>query len=237
MKRRFLVTGTDTGVGKTTVTCAVAAALARRGSRVGVVKPAETGCEEIAGQLFPADAALLKFFSGCDSSLENICPYRARAPLAPAIALAREGIRLRLESVVASTNRLADSYDLTLVEGAGGLLVPLAGSATFADLARQCGLSLVVVVGNRLGALNHARLTIDWACFNDLEVTGYIVNQLAPASDLAAETNIETLERLLGRSMGVLPWLGRIECSTADRARLADEAERSLDLTPFLADI
>lgn len=231
--QRFLITGTDTGIGKTTVACAVAAALHSRGHRVGVIKPAETGCSVGAdGALIAADAECLRYFAGRDDPLTEVCPYRFREPLAPAIAARRAGVPLELADVAQALNRV--SADVLLVEGAGGLLVPLAGSATFADLARDCRLRLVVVVGNRLGALNHAQLTMRWAERAGLAVTGYVVNTLRAEMDLAAQTNLEALAELLGPPLGVFPWVGTVARTAADRARLAAVAERAIALDTLL---
>ena len=170
------------------------------------------------------------WFSGRADSIDAVCPYRLRDPLAPALAAHRQGVTLELEHIAELVTRFAASCDLGLVEGAGGLLVPLAGQATFADLAALCGLRLVVVVGNRLGCVNHAALTMRWAAAAGLQVAGYIVNTLQPQPDLAMETNVELLEEILGPSLGVFPWVGEVECTEADRQRLADLAEETLRL-------
>jgi dethiobiotin synthetase len=224
--RSFLVTGTDTGIGKTTVACAIAAGLGARGLRIGVSKPVETGCEKGV----PADAVRLRYFADSREPLDAICPYRFRAPLAPFVAARREGRNVDLDLLEESIDGCRSRHDVTLVEGAGGLLVPLTECETFADLAARCALPLLVVVGNRLGALNHARLTIDWARRSGLEVAGYVVNSLSGGSDEAVESNFESLRELLGPALGELPWLGPLECSEADRRRLAEVASERLDL-------
>ena len=230
--RAFLITGTDTAIGKTTVACALAAAISARGRSVGVLKPVESGCEQGAdGRLIPADAIRLRYFSGCPEPLETICPYRFSAPLAPAVAARREGQQVDLAVVAAGIQHLASRYDVTLIEGAGGLLAPVAAQTTFADIARERQLPLVIVVGNRLGAINHAQLTIGWAKASGLDVVGYIVNSLTPEASLAAETNIEALVELVGPPLGVLPWLGAITCSNGDRQRLADCTPRLINLS------
>jgi dethiobiotin synthetase len=229
--RSFLITGTDTGIGKTTVASALAAALRRRGHDVGVIKPVETGCRPGAdGLLIAEDAQQLAWAARRDEPLERICPYRLRAPLAPSVAARREGIRLELSALVDSVQRVIAGCELALVEGAGGLLVPLTDTATFADLARACALRLLLVVGNRLGAINHARLTIDWARAAGLDVAGYVVNTLHAASDLAAETNVQVLRDLLGPALGVFPFVGPLARTAAAWERLADAAEGSIDL-------
>jgi len=234
--RPLLITGTDTGIGKTTVASGIAAALRRRGHDVGVIKPVETGCEPGPdGALVAADAVQLRWAAGRDDPLDRICPYRLRDPLAPSVAARREGIRLELAAVADCIRRTIAGCELALVEGAGGLLVPLSESATFADLARACGLRLVVVIGNRLGAINHARLTLDWARAGDLDVAGYIINTLQHEPDLAARTNVEVLGEILGPPLGVFPFVGPVTRSDAGRARLADAAEQSIDLAALIA--
>jgi dethiobiotin synthetase len=229
--RAFFVTGTDTGIGKTTVTCAVAAALNRRGLRVGVAKPFETGCEtDAVGNLIPADALKLKYFSGCDETIETICPVRCREPLAPAIALRREDRTIDLERLKRGFSAVVERHDVTFIEGAGGLLVPVARGVTFGDLARDWELPLLIVVGNRLGALNHAQLTVRVAQQAGLEIVGYVVNTLMPVGDIATQTNIEALIDLIGPALGVLPYLTSIESTEANRERLARAAEASIAL-------
>jgi len=234
--RSLLITGTDTGIGKTTVTSAIAAALRRRGCNVGVMKPVETGCEPGAdGTLLPADALHLRWAADRETEpLDAVCPYRFRAPLAPSVAARREAAPLDLAAVVDAVRAMMARYDPLLVEGAGGLLVPLTDAATFADLARACDLRLLVVVGNRLGAINHTRLTLDWARNAGLTVTGYVVNPLQPEADLAARTNIDTLRELLGPALGVMPFLPPLTRTPADRERLADVAESHLNIAGLI---
>lgn len=208
----------------------------RRGRDIGVIKPVETGCEPGAdGSRVAADAEQLRWAAGRNDPLERVCPWRFQEPLAPSVAARREGVRLDLAAVVAAVDALIVDCELALVEGAGGLLSPLTDSATFADVARACGLRLVVVVGNRLGAINHARLTLDWASARGLDVAGYVVNTLQQRSDLAVQTNVAVLRELLGPALGVFPFVGPIERTMADRDRIADAAERSLDLAALLA--
>jgi dethiobiotin synthetase len=236
--RSFLITGTDTGVGKTTVASGIAAALRRRGRDIGVIKPVETGCELGAdGSRIAADATQLGWAAGREDPLERLCPWRLRDPLAPSVAARAEGVRLALADVVEVVRQCMAGCELALVEGAGGLLAPLTDSATFADVARACDLRLIVVVGNRLGAINHARLTLDWARAHELDVAGYVVNTLQDGwtADLAAQTNVAVLRALLGPPLGVFPFVGPIAQTNAARDRLADTAEHSLDLNTLLA--
>lgn len=232
----LFISGTDTGVGKTTVAAGLVAALARCGRRVGVLKPAETGCEiGPDGQLIAADARRLAFFAGCNAPISTICPYRFRDPLAPSVAAERDGRRVDLKTIVAASRRLAADSDVIVVEGAGGLLVPLTATVNFADLCDQLGARLVVVVGNKLGAINHALLTIRHAEHLGLALAGYVINAVTPTPDLAAETNIGVLNQLLGTPAGIIPWLGPLDETEAERRRVGELFERLFDLDRLLA--
>jgi dethiobiotin synthetase len=198
----LLVTGTDTGIGKTVVTSAIAAALAARGVRVAVAKPAETGCAPD-----PEDALALRAAAGDPSPIEAICPWTLPDPLAPALAAARAGVRIDVDGLVAHLRTRAAAADVLLIEGAGGLLVPLHGTTTFADLASRLPARVVVVVGSRLGAINHALLTLEVLERRGIAIAGYVVNELGPRDDLAIATNDGLLRAMTAaRHLGTVPW-------------------------------
>ena len=226
----LFITGTDTGVGKTFVACGLAALLRGRGYRVGVMKPAETGCAERDGKLIPEDAARLKDASGCGEPIEKICPYRLPEPLAPSLAAERGGGRIDIDSLLEVYREISSKHDVTLVEGAGGLMVPLLPSFTYADLARVMKLPLVVVAANKLGAINHLLLTLEHASCKGLTVLGYVLNRVSAESSLAAETNREVLANLTG-----VPCLGEVPFLDGEDARQSFpleslESEFALDL-------
>jgi dethiobiotin synthetase len=193
MGKGILITGTDTGVGKTFFSCGLAALLRANGYRVGVMKPAETGCVVKDGQLFPDDAWRLKAASGCAEPLERICPYRLSEPLAPSIAADRAGVKIDIDHLLTVCGEISAKHDVTLVEGAGGLMVPLAASFTFADFARIAKLPVVVVVANKLGVINHLLLTLEHASCMGLSTLGYLLNRTSEENSLAAQTNREVL--------------------------------------------
>jgi dethiobiotin synthetase len=233
--KSIFVTGTDTAVGKTTVSAGIAAALRARGLSVGVCKPVETGCSlGVGGQRVPEDAVLLRFFSGCRYELTTICPYTLREPLAPLLAAEREQVGIDLELLVDCHQRIAGAHDFTLVEGAGGLLVPITHAATYADLARRLAAPVLVVVGSRLGAINHALLTIRYAESIGLLLLGYVVNFPRSEDDEAARSNVQVLTRLLGPPLGVVPYLGEITATESVRQQLADCFAASLHLDGLL---
>ncbi|HTN72968.1 MAG TPA: dethiobiotin synthase [Methylomirabilota bacterium] len=207
MAKGIFITGTETGVGKTFFACGLAALLREAGYRVGVMKPAETGCAERDGRIFPEDAVHLKEASGCDVTLEKICPYQFRDPLAPSVAAEREGLRIDIDRLMGIYNEISSNHDITLVEGAGGLMVPVLPSYTYADLAGVLKLPVIVVAANRLGVINHLLLTLEHASCKGLRVLGYVLNQVESQTSLAAETNREALFALTSTPcIGELPY-------------------------------
>jgi dethiobiotin synthetase len=197
MTSRILITGTDTGVGKTMVGCALGFAMKVRGLRVGVMKPAETGCKEEAGELMPNDAITLRASASAIHPLEIICPYRYRSPMAPAAAAQADGLPPADPArIIALFERIAADSDVVMVEGAGGIAVPLTWDFNYADLAATLGLDLILVVANRLGCLNSTLLSIEYAARRNLRVAGYILNDTEPESSAATRTNAESLKHL-----------------------------------------
>ena len=197
---RLFITGTDTGVGKTFVACALARALRARGLRVAVMKPVETG---VAGE--PEDALRLRAAAEDPAPLDDICPYRLRAPLAPAVAARLEGRAIDVDRLSQDILRRAATADVLLVEGAGGILVPIRDTTTYADLAAQVGLPVLIVGANRLGTINHCALTARAAVAAGLTVRGFVLSEPAAQRDESAATNAETIAALTGlRCLGVL---------------------------------
>ncbi len=196
----LFVTGTDTGVGKTFVACALAAALRARGRRVAVMKPVETGVTED-----PEDALRLCAAAGDPAPLDAICPVRLRAPLAPAVAARLEGRSIDLDALADAIGRRAADADVLLVEGAGGLLVPITGRRTFLDLAVRAHLPVLIVAANRLGTINHCALTARVAAAAGLAVRGFVLSHPVPDPDASAATNAEAITALTGLGcLGVL---------------------------------
>jgi dethiobiotin synthetase len=240
-----LVTGTDTGVGKTLVGAAIAAALVARGARLGVAKPCETGCRLVDGALYAEDAVTLAAAADTRDAIELVCPYRFPDPLAPALAATRAGVAIDVAALVRTLAARAAGLDVLLVEGAGGVLVPLTHDTSFADLAHSLDASVLLVVGSRLGAINHALLSLEVLARRHTPVAGYVVNRLAPDGDLAVETNTGLLRSLTtARFLGDFPHLPDAAATLATlraggpgaevaRARLARHAQTNLELTAF----
>jgi dethiobiotin synthetase len=190
----LFVTGTDTGVGKTFVACALVHALRAAGRRVAVMKPVETGVDGV-----PEDAVRLRDAAGDPAPLDDVCPYRFRAPLAPAAAAPLEGQSVDPEKITSLLMRRALDADMLVVEGAGGLLVPVTSDCTWLDIVRTLRLPLLVVAANRLGTLNHCALTARVARAEGIAVHGFALSHPDPVADASSASNaalISTLTRL-----------------------------------------
>ncbi len=199
MKKSFFMTGTDTGVGKTYVTAGLARAAHDAGETVGVMKPVETGCDADGGGLVAKDAVALKDAALCAFGIDTVNPYRFRLPLSPHLASRLEGVEIDMGVIKKNFDEIAAESEIVLVEGAGGLLVPLNGSTDMAGLALYLGLPLLIVADSRLGVLNHASLTVECARARGLDVEGIILNNTTPAIDEPGRAyNRAELERITG---------------------------------------
>lgn len=200
----IFITGTDTGVGKTFVACAIVRALKARGIDVGVMKPVETGC---GNELTPADALALKDAAGVADDISEICPFRYKASLAPASCAEIEGRPFEIGRISETYRALAARHRFMVVEGAGGLLVPLSAQHAISDLVKALNLPLVIVSQVRLGAINHTLLTVSCAQQAGIKVAGVIMNAVDDGKWGATEEwGRREIERRAGVPLfGVLP--------------------------------
>ncbi|GFO66447.1 ATP-dependent dethiobiotin synthetase BioD [Geomonas limicola] len=184
MAKAIFITGTDTGVGKSIASASIALLLKRQGHKVGVMKPVTSGCIMRDGERVSEDAELLAFGAGIELTPDST-PFLLMAPLAPSISAEQEGVRIDFGVIKDAYQRLAAQYDYLIVEGAGGLMVPLAGGLLIADLAVNLGLPIAVVARPNLGTVNHTLLTTFTARQMGLEVKGVIVNRYPDHPDAA----------------------------------------------------
>lgn len=226
MKRGVFVTGTDTGVGKTVAACALIHALRAAGERVVPMKPVAAGAIRHGGRWINEDTlALLEAAGLAPEAAERVTPLLLREPMAPHIAAARAGQRIALAPLVRAFEAWGTPDDFHVVEGVGGFRVPLDEMQDTVDLARALALPVVLVVGMRLGCLNHALLTAQAVDAAGLPLAGWIANTLDPAMD-GLEENVETLRARLRA-----PLIGRLRHRRAvDPVVMA----RDLDVAPLL---
>jgi dethiobiotin synthetase len=203
----LFVTGTDTGVGKTYVSTGIATALTCRGVDVGVMKPAETGCSLRAGRLIPRDALRMMKSACVKDPLSLVNPYRFRKPLAPAVAADLEGKLIDPAKIINAFQLLSNRHDFMIVEGAGGIMVPLTGTYTYLDLAKKLDLPVLIVARPGIGTINHTMLTIGALKGRKIEIAGIVINYaLDQKSGSAEKTGPEVIEKMSNiRITGIIP--------------------------------
>lgn len=207
--RSFFVTGTDTEIGKTFVSCALLHGFADAGLRAAAMKPVAAGAFERDGQWHNEDADALDAAANVVLPPEIRTPYLLKAPAAPHIVAAQEGVTLDIAHIVACHRKAMQRADIVVVEGVGGFRVPLDDTSDTADLAHALGLPVVLVVGVRLGCINHALLTADAIAKSGLAIAGWVANRIE-ADMRFAEENIDTVRSRLAREhhaplLGSLP--------------------------------
>jgi len=195
MTTSWFVTGTDTEIGKTLTTCAMLSALGQQGVRAAGMKPVAAGCEERDGVWRNEDVDAIMDASNVDVAQDLVCPYLMREPAAPHIVAAHEGVVIDPARVRTCFAQLAQTADAVVVEGVGGFRVPLSDSYDTADLARELNLPVVLVVGLRLGCINHALLTAEAIAARGLKLAGWVANVV----DLEMRHGVENVEALAAR--------------------------------------
>lgn len=211
----YFVTGTDTGVGKTRVSCALLHAFAAAGKTVAGMKPIAAGSEN---GTWP-DVELLAAASSVSVGREHINPYALVPPIAPHIAADRAGVEIDLEVIHQAHLELRKKADIVIVEGAGGFLVPLNDHEDSAALVQALGLPVLLVVGMRLGCINHALLTAHAVRAAQVPLAGWVANRIDPEMAVFEE-NVLALERRLDCPLlGILPY---------------DRSHSARDLSPLL---
>lgn len=186
----LLVTGTDTGIGKTYVAAALVRALVRSGRSVGVCKPLESGWPDHGDG---TDAETLRIAAGGVQSLDEVCLHRFKTPVTPLVAAEIEGVVVDSAGITRHVREQMERFEITLVEGAGGLLAPLAPGWTALDLARDAGLAALVVVGDRLGCLNHALMTERILTGEGVPVAALVMNATPGTWDESVLSNRDVL--------------------------------------------
>ena len=199
MGQGILITGTDTGVGKTVVSCLLGKRLLREGVAAIPLKPVESGCAPGAdGRPFPADAAALRNAFAPELPLSSICLYPLSAVLSPHLAARDEGVSIDPVRIRKTITDALGAADIVVIEGAGGLTVEIGEGYSFADLARDLFLPVLIVAGNRLGVLNHLQLTLRYLRSEAIPLFGVILNDTTPDAFPAREPNETEVRRISG---------------------------------------
>jgi len=231
IKKRYFIAGTDTDAGKTMVACALLAKARRQGLSTAAVKPVAAGCIETKEGLRNDDAEQLLAQCTLPLYYEQVNPVAFVDPIAPHIAAQQQGQRMQVDQLTGFTSGvLMQGASLTLVEGAGGWRVPVNERETLADLAIALSMPVVLVVGMRLGCINHAMLTVEAISRDGLELAGWVANCIDPQM-MELEANIATLQhRIQAPMLGLVPHLSDMN----EASERVEACQTYLDLDALL---
>ena len=225
----LFITGTDTEVGKTTIARAIIRAGLKKGIKIGVMKPVETGCIEEGGVLIPQDAKSLKESAGIDHPLDLINPYRFAMPVSPHIAARSSSTAIVPDVIIDCFNRIKKDVDFCVVEGAGGVLVPLSPKFLTIDLIKLMNIEVVVVARDKLGTINHTLLTLEALRRRGIKIKGVILNRTTKDLGPDSLTNKESIEEYgKVKVLGTFPYIPS-EGPIGNRI-LSEIAEQYLDI-------
>ncbi|BBB63663.1 ATP-dependent dethiobiotin synthetase BioD [Undibacterium sp. KW1] len=214
----FFLTGTDTEIGKTLVSAALLHAMQEQGLRSVGMKPIAAGAEMRDGILHNEDVDVLVAAASVKAELALVCPYLMQTPAAPHIVAELEHVKIELPHIVSSYQQLREQADAVVVEGVGGFCVPLNAQVTTADMAQALGLPVILVVGMRLGCINHALLTVEAIAARGLRLAGWVANTV-DANMLYPQENIAALrERIAAPMLGHIP---RLNVPDHEKAKVA----------------
>lgn len=238
MVKGIFITATDTEVGKTVVTAGIVFALRSRGISAGVMKPVATGGTWINGDLVSEDALFLAKATGCDESdLALINPVIMEPPLAPYTVTRIEKQEIDLDKIKNSYNKIKSICDFVIVEGIGGILVPVKKDYYVADMIEEMGLSVIIVARPDLGTINHTLLTIREAERRGIGVKGIVFNHTrARVSGDAEKTNPGIISELSGIPViGILPYDAAVDVGEQSFGALPDRAQEYIDVDMILS--
>lgn len=227
----YFITGTDTGIGKTAVTAGLAANLKRKGINVGIMKPVQTGSPKDNNALISLDALFAMAVAGIKDEMELVSPYRLEPPLAPRIAAEITGVTIDLEKINQAYQELCERHDFMLVEGAGGIMVPVVERFLMADLIKMFNLPILIVARPGLGTVNHTLLTVEYARSKGIHVAGIIINGLKESeAGLAERTNPQLVAELSGVPiLGVIPHDAGVDVDNCKPGKIIELVESAID--------
>ncbi|MES1989036.1 MAG: dethiobiotin synthase [Pseudomonadota bacterium] len=217
MVQSYFVIGTDTNVGKTYVASALVKHFATQGLKTVGMKPVASGCElNEKNELINEDVTALISASNISAGLDLVNPYRFAPAIAPHIAAEQAGVQIDLDFIQQAYTQLASMADVLIVEGAGGFCVPLNKTQALADLAVLLDIPMILVVGMRLGCINHALLTVEAIQARGLKLAGWIANEIEPNFAMFDENLSSLQQRIDAPCLSVVSWQGELKMTVND---------------------
>jgi dethiobiotin synthetase len=234
VEKGIFITGTDTGVGKTVVAAGIAGALKQKGINVAVMKPVQSGGVWRKKRLVSLDLEMMRKAIGLTEDINLLNPYCLEPPMAPFLAAEISGIEIKTKKILEAYWQLAEKYEFLIVEGAGGLLVPIRDDYLMADLIKDLKLPLLVVARPSLGTINHTALTIKYAQSQGLPIKGVIINGLREMG-LVEKTNPQIIERITSVPvLGIIPYSSLISVEKGRLGNLIEMFSRGINLEALI---
>ena len=232
MEKGLFITGSDTGVGKTVVAGAIAAAIKAQGLDVGVMKPIATGAKEIDGKLVSEDVRFLKGISGSSDSDDLVNPICFKPASAPTLAASENGTTIDLSQIWQAFEELKKKHDFVVVEGIGGLLVPIDDKLFVADMVSKMDLALIITSKHCLGAINHTLLTVECAKSRNLRTKGIIINMLkdGDGKDFVNEIKKHSTSPILG----TIPFDGNVSVENCTYGDIVEYFREKIDISRIM---
>ena len=230
MEKGVFVTGSDTGVGKTVIAGAIAAAIKAHGMDVGVMKPVASGAKEIDGSLVSEDVVFLKKIIDSTNDDDLVNPVRLKPPIAPTIAAVKSGVPIDIDKVWKAYEVLSDRHDFVVVEGIGGLMVPVDDTLFVADLVRKMDLPLVIVGSDYLGTINHTLLTVEYAKSRNIRIKGIIINMLKGDDGFVREIEKYSSVPILG----TIPFKENVSVENCIYGDIVEDLRREINISKIM---
>lgn len=229
----IFITGTDTGVGKTVVTGGIALALRKRGIDVGIMKAIQTGCYQKGNKIIPPDSEFLISLTGTEDPIDLVTPYRFTHPLAPLAASRLERQDIDIEKILDAYLELSKRHDMVIVEGTGGILVPVTRELFVLDIIKRLDIPVIVVARSGIGTINHTLLTVRYAIHCGITISGIIINQAADKQISEGEKqNPKIIMELSGIPViGVIPYMSSLSRSLIEETFLKNIGDYIIRLT------
>ncbi len=232
--RDFFITGTDTGAGKTAVAGGIAGAFMSMGYDVGIMKPVQSGCLEKDGKLLSGDADFMMKAAGIKDEYDLVCPVRLSHPLCPSVAAELEGKKIDIDVIMKAYHTLSRRHEILIVEGAGGIAVPLYDDFLICDLIRTLDIPLVIVAKAGLGTINHTLLTVEYARSKNLRIIGIMINGYHGRQD---EKENGSIIARIGKVplLGIIPYDDSLNVEKTEIGDIITLIKRHLDINTILS--
>ena len=230
MEKGVFVTGSNTGVGKTVIAGAIAAAIKAHGLDVGVMKPVASGAKEIDGSLVSEDVVYLKKIIDSTDDDDLVSPIRLKPPIAPTIAAVKSGVPIDIDKVWKAYEVLSNRHDFVVVEGIGGLMVPVDDTLFVADLVRKMDLPLVIVGSDYLGTINHTLLTVEYAKSRNIRIKGIIINMLKDDDGFVREIEKYSSVPILG----TIPFKENVSVENCVYGDIVEDLRREINISKIM---